>query len=250
MRTVLDRLSYANVIATVALFVALGGGAYAVKKNSVGTKQLKDDAVKSKKIADGQVKSKDVKTNSLKGKNLKDGTVGFDKLEGLKTVYKRGAVTEAASDPDVARANAAEVPLFSSGPFDVYGKCYADTDDDRVYAGAFIRTSKNRSILDNIASAGSGLKNLGGGAPTEFFNTGTPEEDRRIGIPNVAEAGEGKYFGEVVVWFPDIHAISPDGESLFGWVNTAAKNGALAGGDGPYRSGDSCIWQGFYIETS
>ena len=38
------RLTYANVIATLALFLALGGGAaYAASlgKNSVGTKQLK-----------------------------------------------------------------------------------------------------------------------------------------------------------------------------------------------------------------
>jgi len=43
-----SRFSYANVTATLALFIALGGGAYAALKlpaNSVGTKQLKDGAV-------------------------------------------------------------------------------------------------------------------------------------------------------------------------------------------------------------
>ena len=38
-----SRLSYANVMATVAVFISLGGGAYAMSrlpKNSVGTKQL------------------------------------------------------------------------------------------------------------------------------------------------------------------------------------------------------------------
>jgi hypothetical protein len=46
-------LSYANVMATVALFVALGGGAYAATQlpaNSVGPKQLKDRAVGTHKI--------------------------------------------------------------------------------------------------------------------------------------------------------------------------------------------------------
>jgi hypothetical protein len=54
MRRLAGRLSYANVIATLALFVALGGSAYAatqLKKNSVGTKQLKNGAVTSKKIS-------------------------------------------------------------------------------------------------------------------------------------------------------------------------------------------------------
>lgn len=38
------KLTYANVIATLALFIALGGGAIAASqlgKNSVGSKQLK-----------------------------------------------------------------------------------------------------------------------------------------------------------------------------------------------------------------
>jgi hypothetical protein len=46
-------LTYANVMATVAVFLALGGGAYAaikLPKNSVGTKQLKRNAVNSSKV--------------------------------------------------------------------------------------------------------------------------------------------------------------------------------------------------------
>ena len=48
-----SRLSYANVMATVAVFIALGGGSYAAIKlpaNSVGNKQLKKNAVTLKKI--------------------------------------------------------------------------------------------------------------------------------------------------------------------------------------------------------
>jgi hypothetical protein len=44
------RLSYANVIATVALFAALGGSSYAalnLPKASVGSKQLKKNSVSS-----------------------------------------------------------------------------------------------------------------------------------------------------------------------------------------------------------
>jgi hypothetical protein len=49
------RLSYANVVATLALFLALGGGAYAALKlprNSVGPRQIKANAVNSVKVAD------------------------------------------------------------------------------------------------------------------------------------------------------------------------------------------------------
>lgn len=48
------RLTYTNVVATLALFIALGGASYAalkLPKNSVGTKQLKNGAVTQKKIS-------------------------------------------------------------------------------------------------------------------------------------------------------------------------------------------------------
>lgn len=62
------RLSYANVIATIALFVALGGGAYAatqLPKNSVGAKQLKKSAVNSAKVKDASLMGKDFKPGQL-----------------------------------------------------------------------------------------------------------------------------------------------------------------------------------------
>jgi len=42
------KLTYANVIATLALVIAIGGGAYAVgvAKNSVRSKQIKDGSVR------------------------------------------------------------------------------------------------------------------------------------------------------------------------------------------------------------
>lgn len=49
-----EKLTYANVIATIALFAALGGGAYAatqLPKNSVGAAQLKKSAVTPAKLS-------------------------------------------------------------------------------------------------------------------------------------------------------------------------------------------------------
>jgi hypothetical protein len=66
-------LSYANVVASIALFVALGGGAYAatqLPKNSVGTKQLKKNAVTGKKLKKNAVTGKKVKNRSLSGADI------------------------------------------------------------------------------------------------------------------------------------------------------------------------------------
>lgn len=61
-----SRLTYANVLASVAIFAALGGGAFAA------TKAAKNSVV-SKSIKNGQVKSQDVKDDSLTGADINEG---------------------------------------------------------------------------------------------------------------------------------------------------------------------------------
>lgn len=68
MKHLLKRLTYANVIATIALFIALGGASYAafkLPKGSVGTRQLKKAAVTGAKV----------KPESIPGSALKAGTL-------------------------------------------------------------------------------------------------------------------------------------------------------------------------------
>jgi hypothetical protein len=62
-----SRLSFANVVSVVALFVALGGGAYALQKNSVGSKQIKDSAIKSKDVKDDALTGTDIDESTLPG---------------------------------------------------------------------------------------------------------------------------------------------------------------------------------------
>ncbi len=69
MKLIRKRLTYANVMASIAVFLVLGGGAAfaAAKlgKNSVGTKQLKNNAVTTKKIKNDAVTGAKVKESSL-----------------------------------------------------------------------------------------------------------------------------------------------------------------------------------------
>jgi hypothetical protein len=48
------RFTYANVVSSLALFVALGGTSYAVARNSIGTRELKNNAVTSAKASAGR----------------------------------------------------------------------------------------------------------------------------------------------------------------------------------------------------
>lgn len=63
-----QRLTFANVIACLALFVALGSGAYAatqLPKNSVGSKQIKKNAVNGAKVKDRSLQAVDFKEGQL-----------------------------------------------------------------------------------------------------------------------------------------------------------------------------------------
>jgi hypothetical protein len=70
MKRIRPRLTYANVTATIALLLALGGGgAYAASK-------LKKNSVTSAAIRNGQVKTKDLAKNAVVSSKIKDGQVG------------------------------------------------------------------------------------------------------------------------------------------------------------------------------
>jgi hypothetical protein len=61
-------LTYANVMATLGVFLALGGVSYAaikLPKNSVGAKQIKSGAVGSSEVANNSLKAGDFKSSSL-----------------------------------------------------------------------------------------------------------------------------------------------------------------------------------------
>jgi hypothetical protein len=75
-RALRDHLSYANVMATIAVFLVLGGGAYAaatLPNNSVGTAQLRPAAVTRSKLADDSVSTSQLVHNSVTRNRLSAG---------------------------------------------------------------------------------------------------------------------------------------------------------------------------------
>jgi hypothetical protein len=69
MKRIREKLTYANVMATIAVFLVLGGGAAVaaggLAKNSVGPNQLKKNAVTTAKIKKGAVTGAKIKASSL-----------------------------------------------------------------------------------------------------------------------------------------------------------------------------------------
>jgi hypothetical protein len=63
-----SRLTYANVVATLALFVALGGGSYAAI--TITGKNVKNSSLTGKDIKNSSLTSSDVKNRSLLSKDF------------------------------------------------------------------------------------------------------------------------------------------------------------------------------------
>jgi hypothetical protein len=80
------RLTFSNIAATLALFIALGGVSWAatsLPKNSVGKKQLQKNAVVSKKVKDGSLAAGDFKKGQLpEGPKGPQGAVGDQGPQG------------------------------------------------------------------------------------------------------------------------------------------------------------------------
>ncbi len=87
MNLIRKRLTYANVMSTLAVFLVLGGGAAfaatQLGKNTVGTKQLKKNAVTAAKIKGGAINSAKVADGSLTGVDIADGSIGGGDIADL-----------------------------------------------------------------------------------------------------------------------------------------------------------------------
>ena len=120
---VMERLNYANVTATLALFLALGGTSYALTlpRNSVGSKQIRARAVGASEIHSGAVRSSAVRTPPLQ---LRDLSLGArTSLRGATGA--QGPAALAADRPGWTHlprsVNSAGVPIRGNGKLSARG---------------------------------------------------------------------------------------------------------------------------------
>lgn len=77
--------SYANVMATAAVFIALGGTGYAVSqlpKDSVGAEQIEKNAVRAPEVKKDAVRASEIKANAVSGPEVRDGSLGPADFDG------------------------------------------------------------------------------------------------------------------------------------------------------------------------
>jgi hypothetical protein len=99
-------LSYANVVATLALVLALGGGAYAIER--VSSREIVNGTIRSADLKNRKaVRAVDVKRNGLNGGQIKEGTLdpsAFARVGGDEPV-------DCDPDSSTAFANCASATL-------------------------------------------------------------------------------------------------------------------------------------------
>jgi hypothetical protein len=236
-----------------------------VKNSSLTGKDVKNSSLTGSDVKRSSLTGKDVKNGSLAGPDLKANAIGGREIvesqlgkvpsatradladlatragtaanvDKLKTVgsYKKVISSASNAEPSVARDAATKVPLYSFGPFDVYGKCFTDSDAPATHAEAFIASDTDGSIFRSTISLL--------GAPA-YLDRGSAETTRLISSTN---AGANDAKGSPT--FPDeFFAAAPTGTGINGVVTVVAKNGTLAAGNGLYGNGNACLFSGHVI---
>ena len=173
----LAKLSFANVMATVAVFIALGGGAYAATQlpnNSVGTKQLKNSAVTTPKIKNGAVTTPKIKNGAVTGAKINLATLG--KVPHAANADTVGGQTIKGFGQTVATGTTTQQTILSLNGLTLTLSCGA-TGEPTVQAiaavtGSFMRGTKIGNAAVAATSVGTSSATAGLAvtvfAPTDF----------------------------------------------------------------------------------
>jgi hypothetical protein len=140
-----SRLTFANTLSLIAVFIALGGTGYAVgnlPRNSVGSTQIKKNAVSSSKVKNGSLLATDFKAGQLPA-----GATGPQGAKGDK------------GDPGTNGTNGAP---GANGTADAYARVQADGTLE-LGAPPPLATPQHKGVDQaDIQKAGTGIYCFGG----------------------------------------------------------------------------------------
>ena len=162
------KLSYANVVGTLALVLAIvGGTAVALPgKNSVQSNDLKKNSVKARAIANSAVRAAEIKDGSIADEEVVPESLGYGKL-GSNSVAARIRTTQPMATGDATEANPLTVP--TSG-----GSWPQAANEMQLYFGevkySLAGTCTGGGL--NVRLRLSAVDPIFDGVFTEFFNPG------------------------------------------------------------------------------
>jgi len=182
-----SRLSYANVMATIAVFGLLGGASYAavnLPKNSVGPSQIEKNAVRAPEIGANAVRAAEIGENAVGTGKVLDGSLLCQDFAQGQPVCRPD---EAAAPPPAPPAGPTGVTSFS------------------VRRGNTVTNSGGIALpMTSTAPCNPGEQATGGGYQGPPPGTDRPEPDT----------------GTPTAW--TVNALVPDGGSLTAYVVCAS----------------------------
>ncbi|MFA9401264.1 MAG: hypothetical protein ACERKT_09195 [Acidobacteriota bacterium] len=192
-----------NVVAYLALFVALTGTAYAADK--IGSKDIRKGAVKSKQIGDGQIRSKDIKDQKgVRSVDVRDESLtGADVNEASLGQVPRAGTAESAGTADLADTANLALALQGFDPSQVLGS-------DRILYGRG-PSEADEALLIEWPEAGIEVRTHDADAEDAVFN---------VRILNTNPAGGSTFY---IVEGSSAASLAPGGNK---------KTGGLIGFDG------------------
>ena len=133
------RLTYANVMSTLAVFLLLAGGtAIAAKqlgKKTVGAKQLKNNAVTTAKIKKAAVTKAKIKDGAIDSTKLADGSVSTTKIvDGAVTGAKINSSSVPYSQVTTRLRNTSTVPLTAGAVYPLGSYTQQPGEDNQLLA--------------------------------------------------------------------------------------------------------------------
>jgi hypothetical protein len=151
------RLTFANLISFLALFVALSAGAYAATSlpaNSVGALQLKTNAVTAHKIAADAVTHGKIAAHAVTGAQVAPGSLTGANIN-LATLGKvpSAAVADSASVARIKTVTATGTAVAGSG---VTATATCDPGLTVVGGGAKLGNEDNQLVNDSYPSGSTG----------------------------------------------------------------------------------------------
>jgi hypothetical protein len=176
------RLTYANVMATIAAFIALGGTGLAASqlgKNTVGTKQIKKNAVKAPEIAANAAQKSEIANNAVGTEEVANGSLlGEDFAPGQipAGTPSQGTTNLFASirDPDASEAANVQYGRGVVSVNDPPGNSNYEVTFDRGVTNCIVHVTAGRGDPAGPSAQGFAV------VPIVDMEEGTPPETVKV----------------------------------------------------------------------